>query len=139
MLMKLTRGLLLTVSAALAIFPAATRSVSAQEAQAPPQGIEVLARGPVHEGYAEQVNAQPQASPIINKRPPDLIPELPAEQKPEGENVQWISGYWGWDDDRNDYIWVSGFWRTPPPGRQWVPGQWVPAGDGWQWSAGYWN
>src|ERR1043165_4842908 len=76
---------------------------SAQPTQAPPQGVEVLARGPVHEGYAEQVNPVPKPFPLVSKQPPTPIPEVPAEQKPEG-NVQWIPGYWGWDDERTDYI-----------------------------------
>src|SRR5262249_59769940 len=59
-------------------------------------------------------------------------------QKPEGENVQWIPGYWGWDEDRNDFVWVSGFWRVPPPSRQWVPGHWVQVAGGWQWTPGFW-
>ena len=103
-----------------------------------PAGVEVLARGPVHEAYAEPVDPKPQASPIITKQPPDPIDELPPDQRPEGANVQWIPGYWGWDDERSDFIWVSGFWRVPPPGRQWVPGHWQQVEGGWQWVPGYW-
>jgi hypothetical protein len=107
--------------------------------QAPgqPDGVEVLARGPVHEAYAEPVDPRPQATPVIPRQPPDLIDELPPDQRPDG-NVQWVPGYWAWDEDRNDFIWVSGFWRTPPPGRQWLPGHWQQADGGWQWVAGYW-
>ncbi|MBA4367544.1 MAG: hypothetical protein C0403_07885, partial [Desulfobacterium sp.] len=39
---------------------------------------------------------------------------------------------------RSDYIWVSGIWRIPPPGRQWVPGFWDRSGEGFQWTSGYW-
>src|SRR5262249_16867084 len=70
--------------------------------------------------------------------PPAPVEELPPAQKPEGENVQWIPGYWAWDQDRDDFIWVSGVWRDIPPGREWVPGYWSPAGDGAQWVPGYW-
>src|SRR6266436_5157285 len=101
--------------------PKSTAPLRAEEQPASQQGVEVLARGPVHEAYAEPVDAQPAPSPIIRKQPPDPIAELPPDQKPEGDNVQWLPGYWAWDDDRSDYIWVSGFWRQPPPGRQWVP------------------
>jgi hypothetical protein len=31
-----------------------------------------------------------------------------------------------WDDDSEEYIWVSGIWRVPPPNRQWVPGTGIP-------------
>jgi hypothetical protein len=100
--------------------------------------VEVLARGPVHEAYAEPTEREPLPSPIINKEPPKLIEELPPDQKPEGDNVQWIPGYWSYDEDRKDYLWVSGFWRIAPPGRSWVPGSWRRAGDGWQWTGGIW-
>lgn len=33
---------------------------------------------------------------------------LPPDQKPEGDDVAWIPGYWAWDDERNDFLWVSG-------------------------------
>lgn len=110
-----------------------------QEADNPPPGVEVLAQGPVHEAYAAPVNQTPPASPMVPRTPPEPIPELPPEQKPEGEHVQWVPGYWSWDVDRNDFVWVSGFWRTPPPGRQWVPGHWQKVEGGWQWVAGFWS
>ncbi|MBI1784138.1 YXWGXW repeat-containing protein [Candidatus Sumerlaeota bacterium] len=72
------------------------------------------------------------------KGPPEIIEEIPPDQRPEGDNVTWIPGYWGWDDDRSDYLWVSGIWRALPPGRQWVPGYWDQSGQGYQWSSGYW-
>ena len=63
-------------------------------------GVEALARGPVHEGYAQPVDSQPQASPVVPKEPPAALDELPPDQKPEGDNVQWVPGYWQWDDER---------------------------------------
>lgn len=104
-----------------------------------PDGVEVMARGPVHEGYAEPGEVRPQPSPLVTKQPPEPINELPPDQRPEGDNVQWIPGYWGWDQDRSDYLWVSGFWRMPPPGRQWVPGNWQPVEGGFHWVAGFWT
>jgi hypothetical protein len=100
--------------------------------------VEVLARGPVHEGYAEPSEREPAATPIVPKQPPKPIEELPPDQKPEGDNLQWIPGYWAWDEDKKDFIWISGFWRNAPPGRSWVAGSWRKAGDGWQWSGGFW-
>jgi hypothetical protein len=107
-------------------------------AEEQPAGVEVLARGPVHEAYAEPVDPKPQASPIVPKQPPDPVEEMPPDQRLEGANVQWIPGYWAWDDERSDFIWVSGFWRAPPPDRQWVPGHWQQVEGGWQWVPGYW-
>jgi hypothetical protein len=107
------------------------------EAQAQ-QGMDVLTRGPIHEAYAEPVNSQPQPGKVLPKEPPAAIEEVPPDQKPAGENVQWIPGYWAWDDDRNDFLWVSGVWRIPPPDRTWVPGSWAQVEGGWQWTPGFW-
>ena len=105
---------------------------------AAPDGIEVLARGPVHEAFAGTAE-QPAAGPVILKAPPDPVEELPPDQKPPGDDVQWMPGYWQWDEERADFIWISGFWRQPPPGRVWVPGAWRQAPGGFQWVQGFWN
>jgi hypothetical protein len=105
----------------------------------PPQnGVEVLTRGPIHEAFAEPLTVNPIPNPIIHQKPPPAIEEIPPDQKPEGTNIQWIPGYYAWDETGNDYIWISGLWRAPPPGRQWMPGHWMAEGDGWQWISGYW-
>ena len=80
----------------------------------------------------------PHPVPKASKRPPEPIPEVPPEQKPAGANVQWIPGYWSWDTDKNDYIWVSGFWHAPPPDRRWMAGHWAETDGSWQWAAGFW-
>src|SRR5262249_24851579 len=103
-----------------------------------PEGVEVLARGPIHEAFAEPVVRGPRPTPVIDKRAPDPIEEMPPDQKPEGDNVQWLPGYWAWDDERADFLWVSGIWRAIPPEMEWVPGYWNQAADGWQWVSGYW-
>jgi hypothetical protein len=74
----------------------------------------------------------------VPRRPPDPIPEVPPDQRPEGEGVTWVPGYWAWDAERNDFLWVSGVWRVPPPGRKWVPGSWVAADGGYRWVPGIW-
>jgi hypothetical protein len=102
------------------------------------KGIDILQRGPVHEAYAQPIQKNPEPGPVITKRPPKPIEELPPDQKPEGDNVQWIKGYWAWDTDKNDFLWVSGFWRAPPPGRHWVAGYWTDADGGWRYVPGYW-
>lgn len=72
------------------------------------------------------------------KPPPEPIEEMPPEEKPEGENVTWIPGYWAWDDERKDYLWISGTWRALPPGRAWIAGYWAQTAQGYQWTSGYW-
>ena len=118
----------------------ATRAEEQPERVAPPDGVEVQTRGPIHEAFAEPVqSAAPAPTIVVPRQPPEPVPELPSELKPEGDNLQWIPGYWAWDADRNDFLWVSGFWRQPPPGRRWVPGYWAQAANGWQWVPGFWN
>ena len=101
-------------------------------------GVEVLAKGPVHEGFAATAEA-PTASAVVTKQPPEPIEELPPDQKPAGDNVQWIPGYWHWDEEVSKYIWISGFWRQPPPGRVWVAGSWRETRGGHQWVSGFWQ
>ncbi len=99
---------------------------------------EALTRGPLHEAFATPVVFNPAAGPIVPKAPPGPIEELPPDQKPRGDNVEWMPGYWQYDEDRQDYLWVSGIWRVMPPGRQWVPGYWQNVAGGFQWVSGYW-
>jgi len=102
------------------------------------EGEEVLTRGPVHEAFAAVVSYNPAPGIVVKMRPPELIEELPPEERPEGDDVTWIPGYWGWDDERNDYLWISGTWRVPPPGREWMAGYWRESDGGFQWISGYW-
>jgi len=134
----------LSISRTIAAFVAAASLVApttarAQAAPAEAEDVQVLTRGPVHEAFAEAANFTPEAGVIVKTAPPAAVEELPPEQQPEGANVTWIGGYWAWDDDQNDYLWISGIWRNLPPGRQWVPGYWNDLGDGqFQWTSGYW-
>jgi hypothetical protein len=100
--------------------------------------VEVQGRGPIHEAFAQPTSSTPQPGPVVPRQPPPPIPEQPPDQKPEGDSVAWIPGYWSWDDDRGDFLWVSGVWRVIPPGRKWVPGYWTSAEGDWQWVSGFW-
>ena len=100
---------------------------------------DVLARGPVHEAFAEMISPDPEPGLIVPKAPPEPIDELPPEWKPEGDDVEWIPGYWFWDEERADFMWVSGVWRRVPPGRRWVPGYWQAVAGGHQWTPGFWG
>jgi hypothetical protein len=102
------------------------------------EGVEVLMRGPIHEAFAEVVDFAPQPGIIASKAPPQRILEQPPDQRPDSDNVAWIPGYWAWDDERDDFIWVSGVWRAMPPGRQWIAGYWAETDRGYQWISGYW-
>lgn len=104
-----------------------------------PEDLNVLTRGPLHEAFASAHQADPQPATLVFKAPPELIDEVPPEYKPEGNNVQWISGYWAWDDAQSDFIWISGIWRDVPPKRRWIPGYWNAENDGHRWVSGIWT
>jgi hypothetical protein len=116
---------------------------SAADEQPPPipsqEQPEVLTRGPVHEAFAEPVNLQVQAGLVAPKPPPANIAEVAPAQRPAGEQFVLVPGYWSWDTDRNDYIWVSACWRAAPPNMSWVPGYWSQVTGGWEWVAGFWT
>ena len=110
----------------------------AEEAAAPAQAEQVLTRGPVHEAFAGVVMFNPEPGIVVAKAPPAAITEVPPGERPVGNNVTWIPGYWAWDDERSDFLWVSGTWRALPPGRQWIAGYWGETTKGFQWTSGYW-
>jgi hypothetical protein len=102
------------------------------------RSIQVDARGPIHEAYAQPWQPNPSASSAVDKKPPEPIPEQPAAQRPAGTDVRWIPGYWQWDPDRKDFVWVSGTWREAPEARRWIMGYWANTPEGWRWVSGHW-
>ena len=104
----------------------------------PDSDVEPLLRGPVHEAFAEPVQLNPQEMLTVPKLPPALVEEVPPDARPAGEDVNWIPGYWAWDDEREDFIWVSGIYRRTPLGRSWQPGQWEQVAEGYRWLPGRW-
>jgi len=133
--------------AASAMLVAVCPPASAQDAAPPPAvpeeelpaGSEVLTSGQVHEAFAKPVSMDPQAPILVPTQPPENLQEMPPAERPAGANIVWVPGYWAWDADRNDFIWVSGCWRNAPPSTYWVPGYWLQAGDGWEWIGGFWK
>src|SRR5262245_23232221 len=136
-------GLLLmaAVVAALCLLHPSSPEVRARAQEAAPaantpKGVEVQARGPIHEAFITPT-AEPKPTYGVPKKPPEPIEEMPPEEKPEG-NAVWIGGYWAWDDDRADFLWVSGCWRVKPPGKDWVSGYWREVSGQHQWVPGLW-
>jgi hypothetical protein len=101
--------------------------------------MDVQARGSVHEAFGEPTRAAPITGAVVPKAPPPRIEEAPPEQRPEGDNIVWIPGYWAFDNEAADFMWISGFWRAVPPGRNWVPGSWQATTGGYHWVGGYWG
>jgi hypothetical protein len=145
-----TKWCTVTASVAVGTTIGLTQHIAAQQLQPPEQpqrptalaavqdGVEVLTRGPVHEAFAQTITFDPEPGIVAPQAPPADIEEVPPQQRPEGKNLAWIPGYWAWDDERNDFLWLSGIWRALPPGRQWVPGYWGQSQQGAQWTSGYW-
>jgi len=96
----------------------------AQETFTDEAGAEVLTRGPVHEAFAGMISYDSVPGIVVTAAPPTLIEEIPPGERPIGDDVTWIPGYWAWDDERNDFLWISGIWRALPPGREWIVGYW---------------
>ncbi|CRX38699.1 YXWGXW repeat-containing protein [Estrella lausannensis] len=96
----------------------------------------IVDANPIHEAFITPVK-DPGQIPIVASSPPaplyEQIPERPYD------DVLWIPGYWAWSDAKNDFIWICGVWRRPPPERIWIPGSWVPAQGGFAWQSGLWS
>jgi len=123
----------------LTLFIRMPMSTAANAAGQNDNDTEVLTRGPLHEAFADVSVDKSSPGLVAPRSVPDPINEIPPDYKPEGENVEWIPGYWSWDDEREDFIWVSGVWRDIPPGHQWIPGYWTAVEGGSQYISGYWT
>src|SRR3974390_165648 len=104
-------GLLATTFLLTAPFP--TRAQDAQNppampAEELPAGAQVLTGGPGHEAFAKPVSMDPQAPILVPLQPPQNLQEVPPAERPAGADIVWVPGYWAWDGDRNDFVWVSG-------------------------------
>jgi hypothetical protein len=131
--------LIIALSFWITLFFQSAATSATYDSGATDDGMEVLTRGPIHEAFADvSVNEVPPGI-VASRSVPDPINEVPPDYRPEGDNVQWIPGYWIWDDDQNNFIWLSGIWRDIPPGRQWNPGYWVTVAGGSQFVSGYWT
>lgn len=100
--------------------------------------VEALMRGPIHEAFADVSLNKSQPPEVILRKVPEPINEIEPETPPEGGEIQWIPGYWSWDEVQQDFIWVSGIWREIPPGRIWTPGYWMDVEGGSSYVPGYW-
>ena len=90
-----------------------------------PRGVPLAAQGP----RARSTSRRPRR-PRSSSGRPSIRPSA---------NAQWIEGYWEWDAGRKDFVWVTGTWRVPPPGRFWVNGYWKRDEQGWYRVPGFWS
>ena len=137
-LLRTIKGGSISLAVAAILFAAFTTQAQSQDAAKDGQP-QVLTRGPIHEAFATPVTFDPKPGASAPRMPPPLVDELPPDQKPDGDNVAWIPGYYQWDEERKNFVWISGFWRVMPPGRKWIPGYWNKQDDNSsQWVSGYW-
>jgi hypothetical protein len=105
-------------------------------AQLPKQDVKPLTEGPLHEAF---LSPRKDRSPVhVEKTPPAPLSERPGLDPPSA-GAQWIEGYWERDAGRKDFVWVTGTWRVPPPGRFWVNGYWKRDQEGWYRVPGFWS
>lgn len=100
------------------------------------QIFELLPKGPIHEAYLTRIIPAGTLEAIAIQPPAVIMELLPDKVFPQAE---WIPGYWSWIPQRHDFIWVSGIWRRPPPGKFWINGLWRHFDEGWVWVTGFWS
>lgn len=93
--------------------------------------------GYIHEAYISK-DSGPVEFDAIEARPPvKALEQVPEQAYPQ---AKWIPGYWAWENKRNDFIWISGVMRVPPPEMEWIEGEWSFFDDiGWAWIRGFWS
>ena len=101
------------------------------------QKVKPLTEGPLHEAFlSPRKDLNPQHTA---KAPPPPITERPGIDPPSTSprNGSRVTG--NGIRARTDFVWVTGTWRVPPPGRFWVNGYWKRDDKGWYRVAGFWS
>ena len=98
--------------------------------------IRPVAEGPLHEAFLSP--PKDREPTYVGKAPPSPINERPGVDPPSDKAI-WIPGYWEWNPGSKDYVWTTGTWRNPPPGRFWVNGYWKREDKGWYRVPGFWS
>lgn len=97
--------------------------------------VKITSLGPVHEAFVTKEQGE-EVLQAIPERPPAPLHET---EKAGKEGLEWIGGYWAWVEGMEDFVWVSGVLRKPPPGHKWVMGKWKEFGRRYVWAPGYWT
>ena len=84
----------------------------------------------------DRLRGQQRAATTSTSTRRRLIEEEPPQERPA--DTEWVPGYWSYDDDSRNWMWVSGTWRATPPGYVWVSGYWIKTWKGWRYVRGYW-
>ena len=121
------------IEASLALENLAERTIAREESAAARAAEKI----PPHEAIVTP--PKDRTPEYADKVPPPKIAERPGEAAPN-PNALWIQGYWDWDSTRKEFVWVTGTWRVPLPGKFWVDGFWRHRDEkGWERVPGFWS
>ena len=100
------------------------------------QPVSSISQGPVHEAFLSTTTESFILSAITLDPPPAIKEIVPASL-----NSQWIwiPGYWEWSTELNNFIWMTGVWRQPPPAHVWISSEWIRTDKGWVRLKGFWS
>ena len=90
----------------------------------------------IHEAFFQETHSNILYQAISQQPPANIIEKIPSQTDPL---TIWIPGYWDWDTDQRDFLWVTGVWRKPPPEHLWVPTTWIDSDDNWIRVRGFWK
>ena len=91
---------------------------------------------PLHEAFITPVRDIPPLQAV--SMPPGVRINETVPPQPD-QAMLWIPGYWAYNSDLSDFVWVTGAWRRPPPEHTWISGKWAQLPEGWVWISGFWS
>jgi hypothetical protein len=82
------------------------------------------------------------SAPLVEKAPPAVQDEQPT--KKPASHVFWQHGHWAWDESKQLYYWEAGGWVPERQDEVWIPGYWTRVEDGgqikgWTWVDERWE
>ena len=98
--------------------------------------LEVVLRGPVHEGFARPIRDTLLLGDESPTAPPKPLDEVTSKVT---EGWEFVPGYWCREPADGEFVWVPGILRRAPEGMQWRPGEWLSAAGKFRRLAGYWE
>lgn len=91
---------------------------------------------PIHEAFAPKFTDVIPPIAATKAPPSPVVENIPAQPS---SDLVWIPGYWIWLEGKNDFAWICGVWRRPPPKLKWIPGKWTSIDGQWIREQGFWS
>ena len=109
---------------------------SAPAGRAASPRVRPLMEGPLHEAFlSPRKDRDPSSRESAAASAVGTAGDRPAERDMPNGSKATGSG----TPSRKDFVWVTGTWRVPPPGRFWVNGYWKRDDKGWYRVPGFWS